>query len=109
MASVFEGVVHPAEQRNLADTIVTAVFMGLTRERLTKGYQYFIGYGGGVDNYEKGPEGKRKEVNGPEAESHKDLLAILSDKFVAYKNQLVIGASNKWVDASKGRKEQIST
>ncbi len=110
MASVFEGVVHPAEQRNLADTIVAAVFMGLVRDRLTKGYQVFIGYGGGFDSYEGSQvQGQKKDPSGPEADLHTELLGILSNKFVAYKDQLVIGAANKWVDASKGRRENAST
>lgn len=110
MASVFQGVAHPAEQRNLADTIVAAVFMGLVRERLTKGYQVFIGYGGGFDAYEGSQvQGQKKDPSGPEADLHTELLGILSNKFVAYKDQLVIGAANKWVDASKGRRENAST
>lgn len=106
MTSLFTNLATE-EQVVLADTIVTSVFMGLLRERLVNGYQVFIGYGGGFDHYEGG--GKEKEIDAVDEVLHNELETILKQKFSAYANQIVIGPSNKWVDASKGRRSDAST
>ena len=69
-----KGSLTRQSKRNLADTIVAAVFMGLVRERLTKGYQVFIGYGGGFDAYEGARSRAKKDPSGPEADLHTELL-----------------------------------
>jgi hypothetical protein len=80
--------------------------MGLLRERLVEGHQVFIGYGGGFDHYEGGGE---KKIDAVDVSLHNELETILKQKFSAYANQIVIGPSNKWVDASKGGRSDAST
>jgi hypothetical protein len=110
MTSVFTGVDNQKEQVALADTIVTAVFMGLVRERLVSGYQVFIGYGGGFDPYEGSQNpGQGKRVSDEDENLHKYLETLLQEKFPAYASKLVIGAANKWMDASKGKREHVTT
>lgn len=110
MTTVFTGVNNPKDQVVLADTIVTAVFMGLVRERLVNRFQVFIGYGGGFDPYEGSQNpGQGKKIAEDDENLHKYLDGMLGDIFPAYKRQLVIGPSNKWVDASKGKRTSAPT
>jgi hypothetical protein len=106
MTSLFTNITDEIIQAALADTIVTCVFMGLLRERLVEGHQVFIGYGGGFDHYEGGGE---KKIDAVDVSLHNELETILKQKFSAYANQIVIGPSNKWVDASKGGRSDAST
>jgi hypothetical protein len=91
------------EWETLADTIVTAVFMGLVGERLGQGRPIFIGYGGGYDGYVGAPnrEGARP-VSNEDVIWHVALRDALVLEFpLADPQLLVIGPADKWVDASK--------
>ncbi|UOA10472.1 hypothetical protein [Methylobacter sp. S3L5C] len=110
MTSLFTNIANTEEQVVLADTIVTSVFMGLVRERLVNGYQVFIGYGGGFDPYEGSQSlGGSKKVDAVDEVFHRDLETLLRRKFSFYADQIVIGASNKWVDTSKGNRSHFPT
>src|SRR6187399_2976722 len=91
------------EWEALADTVVTAVFMGLVGERLGQGRPVFIGYGGGYDGYVGAPnrEGD-KPVSNEDVIWHVALRDALILEFpLADPRLLVIGPADKWVDASK--------
>lgn len=103
-------LINDAQSRAvLADTIVTAVFMGLVRERLVSRHQVFIGYGGGFDNYAGSQRNQGKGIGDEDVALHARLNTLLGGIFPAYANQLVIGASNKWIDGSKGGRVNVST
>lgn len=109
MASIFQGIDDENEQKELADALVTAVFMGLVRERLTSGYHVFIGYGAGFDDYEGAQENKGSAIDQKDVEKHDDLRKRLARTFPAYASQLVIHEADKWADASKGRRKHYPT
>lgn len=110
MSSVFDGLNLDWDRVVLADTIVTSVFMGLVRERLVGGFQVFIGYGGGFDVYQGSQTPNQgKAISEEDREQHDQLDRRLREIFSAYANKLVIGPSNKWVDASKGGRQHVPT
>jgi hypothetical protein len=99
--SIFD-LARPDEWEILADTIVTAVFMGLVGERLTRRRPVFIGYGGGYDGYVGAPDRQdAKAVSNADAIWHVALRDALVHRFPAADPLLVIGPADKWVDASK--------
>ncbi len=106
MASIFDSVIAN-ETQALSDVIVTSVFMGLVGERLDAGRQIFIGYGGGFDAYDIEGNGRvAKDVENRDVERHRQLKNVLERAFPGHHQQLIIGAANKWVDASKEGRTQ---
>jgi hypothetical protein len=109
MPSIFQGIDDEKEQKELADAIVTAVFMGLVRERLTSRCHVFIGYGAGFDDYAGAQEGKGSAIDQKDVDKHEDLKKRLAKIFPAYASQLVIHEADKWADASKGKRKHYPT
>jgi hypothetical protein len=115
MPSIFDAPnMTPADREWLADTIVTAVFMGMLEDRLDRSLPVWIGYGGGYDPYDypypTEVDGKfevmkdKKLVKDEDVASHAELKRQLAERFGSSRSELLtIGPAEKWVDKSKGR------